>query len=56
VKSIDAPRNRLTIELKDGTERSYDPRRQQGVSVYRDEERVFSTGDRVQLTAPAREL
>ena len=56
VKSIDAPSNRLTVELKDGTERSYDPRRQQGVSVYRDEERVFSTGDRVQLTAPAREL
>ncbi len=56
VKSIDAPNNRLTVELKDGTERSYDPRRQQGVSVYRDEERAFSTGDRVQLTAPSREL
>jgi ATP-dependent exoDNAse (exonuclease V) alpha subunit len=56
VKSIDAPNNRLTVELKDGTERSYDPRRQQGVSVYREEERAFSTGDRVQLTAPSREL
>ena len=56
VKSIDAPSNRLTVELKDGTERNYDPRRQQGVSVYRDEERVFSIGDRVQLTAPSRGL
>jgi hypothetical protein len=56
VKSIDAPSNRLTVQLKDGTERSYDPRRQQGVSVYRNEERAFSTGDRVQLTAPLREL
>jgi conjugative relaxase-like TrwC/TraI family protein len=56
VKSVDASSNRLTVELKDGTERSYDPRRQQGVSVYRDEERAFSTGDRVQLTAPSREL
>jgi conjugative relaxase-like TrwC/TraI family protein len=56
VKSVDAPNNRLTVELKDGTERSYDPRRQQGVSVYREQERAFSTGDRVQLTAPAREL
>ena len=56
VKSVDAPSNRLTVELKDGTERSYDPRRQQGVSVYRDEERAFSIGDRVQLTAPLREL
>jgi hypothetical protein len=26
VKSIDAPNNRLTVELKDGTERTYNPR------------------------------
>jgi ATP-dependent exoDNAse (exonuclease V) alpha subunit len=56
VKSVDASNNRLTVERKDGTERTYDPRRQQGVSVYREEERAFSAGDRVQLTAPAREL
>jgi len=56
VKSVDAPSNRLIVELKDGTDRSYNPRRQQGVSVYREEERAFSTGDRVQLTAPSREL
>lgn len=56
VKSVDASNNRLTVERKDGTERTYDPRRQQGVSVYREEERAFSVGDRVQLTAPAREL
>ncbi len=55
-KSVDASNNRLTVERKDGTERTYDPRRQQGVSVYREEERTFSTGDRVQLTAPSREL
>lgn len=54
--SIDAGSNRLTVALQDGTERSYDPRRQQGVSVYREQERTFSTGDRVQLTAPSREL
>jgi ATP-dependent exoDNAse (exonuclease V) alpha subunit len=56
VTGVDAPNNRLTVELRDGTERTYDPRRQQGVSVYREEERAFSVGDRVQLTAPAREL
>ncbi|MBB5061421.1 hypothetical protein HDF16_006157 [Granulicella aggregans] len=56
VKDIDAAGNRLTVETKDGTERSYDPRRQQGVFVYREEERAFSTGDRVQLTAPSQEL
>jgi ATP-dependent exoDNAse (exonuclease V) alpha subunit len=56
VKSIDAPANRLTVELQDGTERTYDPRRQQGVSVFREELRNFSQGDRVQFTAPANDL
>jgi hypothetical protein len=56
VKEIDAPNNRLTVELRDGTERSYDPRRQRGVSVYREEPRGFSVGDRIQFTAPANEL
>jgi len=36
VVSVDADNNRLTVERKDGTEQSYDPRRQQGVSVYRE--------------------
>jgi hypothetical protein len=56
VKSIDARNNRLTVELQDGTERTYDPRRQQGVSVFREEMRGFSVGDRIQFTAPANEL
>jgi conjugative relaxase-like TrwC/TraI family protein len=56
VKSIDATSNRLTVELQDGTERTYDPRRQQGVSVFRDEMRNFSEGERVQFTAPANDL
>jgi conjugative relaxase-like TrwC/TraI family protein len=56
VKSIDTPANRLTVELQDGTERTYDPRRQQGVSVFREELRNFSEGDRVQFTAPANDL
>ena len=56
VKSIDAPNNRLTVERQDGTERTYDPRRQRGVSVFREEMRSFSVGDRIQLTAPVNEL
>jgi conjugative relaxase-like TrwC/TraI family protein len=56
VKSIDAPRNRLTVELQDGTQRTYDPRRQQGVSVFREEMRGLSVGDRIQFTAPASDL
>ncbi len=56
VTSIDAAANRLTVELQDGNERTYDPRRQQGVTVYREEMRAFSEGDRVQFTAPANDL
>jgi len=56
VVGIDAPHNRITVALKDGTERTYDPHRQQGVSVYREEPRTFSMGDRIQFTAPANDL
>ena len=56
ISAVDASSNRLTVERTDGSERTYDPRRQQGVSVYREEERAFSVGDRVQLTAPSHEL
>jgi len=56
VVAIDAPHNRITVALKDGTERTYDPHRQQGVSVYREEQRSFSVGDRIQFTAPANDL
>jgi conjugative relaxase-like TrwC/TraI family protein len=56
VQNIDAAANRLTVRLQDGTERTYDPRRQRGVSVFRDEIRRLSVGDRIQFTAPANEL
>lgn len=56
VKAIGAAANRLTVELQDGTDRTYDPHRQQGVTVYREQMRMFSEGDRVQFTAPANDL
>ena len=56
VKSIDAPKNRLTVDLQDVSERTYDPRRQQGVSVFREEMRSLSAGDRIQFTAPGGEM
>ena len=56
VKSIDAGKNLLTVVRADGTELTYDPRRQQGVSVYREEPRSFAVGDRIQFTAPANNL
>jgi ATP-dependent exoDNAse (exonuclease V) alpha subunit len=52
VKSIDAAANRLTIQLPDGTECTYE----QCISVFREEMRGFSEGDRVQFTAPANNL
>jgi conjugative relaxase-like TrwC/TraI family protein len=56
VASIDSKNNLLTVIRVDGTEQTYDPRRQMGVSVYREQERVFSVGDRIQFTAPNQEL
>ena len=56
VKYIDADKNLLTVVRADGSERTYDPHRQQGVSVYRDQRKDFSVGDRIQFTAPASEL
>ena len=56
VVGIDARHNRITVELKDGRQSIYDPRRQRGVSVYRDEQRALSVGDRVQFTAPNHDL
>ncbi len=56
VTNIDGALNRITVVRKDGTQRSYNPQRQSGVSVYREEERSFSIGDRVQFTAPASQL
>jgi len=56
VKSIDAQSNRLTVLREDGSETTYDPRRQMGVSVYREQEKAFSVGDRIQFTAPNHQL
>jgi ATP-dependent exoDNAse (exonuclease V) alpha subunit len=55
VTGVDREQNLLTVERVNGQHLTYDPRRLHGVSVYREAERDFSTGDRVQLTAPYRE-
>jgi hypothetical protein len=52
VAEVDSAGNRLTVETSDGTRRNYDPRSRRGVSVYREQERAFAAGDRLQLTAP----
>jgi conjugative relaxase-like TrwC/TraI family protein len=52
VTGVDGDRNLLTVQHADGEQVTYDPRRLQGVNVYREAEREFSVGDRVQFTAP----
>jgi ATP-dependent exoDNAse (exonuclease V) alpha subunit len=56
VVAVNAMANTLTVERANGEQATYDPRRQIGVSVYREQEKGFSVGDRVQFTAPSREL
>jgi ATP-dependent exoDNAse (exonuclease V) alpha subunit len=56
VEQVDARENRITIKHENGEHQSYDPRRLAGVAVYQEVERAFSEGDRVQFTAPSKDL
>jgi len=55
VTATDRETNMITVRRHGGEEVTYDPRRLQGVTVYRDQERSFAQGDRVQMTAPYHE-
>lgn len=56
VVGINSAANVLTVERSSGELTDYDPRRLNGVSVYREIVRGFSTGDRIQFTAPDKSL
>ena len=56
VVAINPAENQLTVEKANGELATYDPRRLAGVSVYREIEREFSVGDRIQFTAPDKSL
>ena len=56
VISVNAEENKLAVLRSSGQQTTYDPRRQMGVSVYREQEKVFSAGDRIQFTAPSQGL
>ena len=56
VVAIDPAANQLTVEKANQELATYDPRRLTGVSVYREIEREFSVGDRIQFTAPDKSL
>lgn len=44
--------NEITVHFENGRELTYNPQRLSGVSVYREAEREFAEGDRVQFRAP----
>jgi ATP-dependent exoDNAse (exonuclease V) alpha subunit len=54
VIAIDLTTNQITVQRKDGPLITYDPKRLQGVNVYRREDRDLAAGDRIQFTAPMR--
>src|SRR5271168_2740005 len=56
VMAVNAQENTLTVLRTNGEQTTYDPRRQIGVSVYREQEKAFSVGDRIQFTAPNNEM
>ena len=55
VLQVHAQDNRVTVTRDSGERVTYDPRRLQGVTLYREADRAFAVGDRVQFTAPYRE-
>jgi conjugative relaxase-like TrwC/TraI family protein len=56
VVAINPAANQLTVEKANKELATYDARRLTGVSVYREIEREFSVGDRIQFTAPDKSL
>ncbi|WP_348266203.1 MobF family relaxase [Edaphobacter sp. DSM 109919] len=56
VRKVDPQANLLTVEVNDGSTVTYDPRRLRGVNVFREAEREFATGDRLQFTVPNKDL
>jgi hypothetical protein len=56
VVASDPKENLLTVQNASGEPITYDPARLRGVSTYREVELSFAVGDRLQFTAPNREL
>ena len=55
VERVSEKENLVTVKPENGERVSYNPRRLHGVTLYRETERVFAKGDRVQFTAPNRD-
>jgi conjugative relaxase-like TrwC/TraI family protein len=52
VLNADHRDNKLTVQLEDGREITYNPKRLSGVAVYKEAQRQFAVGDRIQFRAP----
>jgi len=48
--------NLVTVRKQDGQQVTYDPSRLRGISAYREIEREFAIGEKIQFTAPSRDL
>jgi hypothetical protein len=56
VVTTNAAENLVTVRKSDGQQMTYDPSRLRGIAAYREIEREFAIGDKIQFTAPRREL
>jgi ATP-dependent exoDNAse (exonuclease V) alpha subunit len=56
VRAVNIKENLLTVEKARGEQVTYDPARLHGISAYKEIEREFAVGDRLQFTAPNRSL
>jgi ATP-dependent exoDNAse (exonuclease V) alpha subunit len=48
--------NLVTVQRRDGQQVTYDPSRLRGIAAYREIDREFATGEKIQFTAPNRDL
>ena len=56
VEAVDRKANLLTVRTPNGRRAEYNPVRLFGVEVFREEQRTFARGDRIQFRAPDRAL
>ncbi|WP_263385970.1 VirB4 family type IV secretion/conjugal transfer ATPase [Granulicella arctica] len=56
VLSADARNNTITVQQDGGKAITYDPKRLKGVNAYRETQKEFATGDRIQFTTKNKDL
>jgi conjugative relaxase-like TrwC/TraI family protein len=56
VLNVNPAENLVTVQAKDGQKVTYDPSRLRGIAAYREIEREFAIGDKIQFTAPQKDL